>query len=204
MSKNFAEHCERNKQPILDQLAIYFKSSRHVLEIGSGTGQHAVFFAEKLPHLRWHTSDMPENHDSVNAWITESQLKNISPPVELQIGRDPWPDLNVDAVFTANTTHIMQPEEAQQMMALVALNLPEKGVFCQYGPMIVDGEYTSESNRHFDQKIKDEGFGGIRSIEELTAWGEKMTLIEKISMPANNVLLVWRGSKVPPKKPPGA
>ncbi len=125
MSKNFAEHCERNKQPILDQLAIHFKSSRRVLEIGSGTGQHAVFFAENLPHLIWHTSDTHKNHDSINAWITESQLKNIAPPVTLKIGRDSWPDVNADAVFTANTTHIMQPEEVQQMMTLVALNLPE-------------------------------------------------------------------------------
>jgi cyclopropane fatty-acyl-phospholipid synthase-like methyltransferase len=196
MSKCFAEHCERNKQPILDQLEIYFKSSRRVLEIGSGTGQHAIFFAEKLPHLIWHTSDMPENHDSVNAWITESQLINITPPVKLTIGRDTWPDVNVDAVFTANTTHIMQPEEVQQMMALVALNLPENGVFCQYGPMMVDGDHTSESNRKFDQKIKNEGFGGIRSIEELTGWGKEMKLVERIPMPSNNFLLVWRGSKV--------
>ncbi len=152
MSKNFAEHCERNKQPILDQLAIHFKSSRRVLEIGSGTGQHAVFFAENLPHLIWHTSDTHKNHDSINAWITESQLKNIAPPVTLKIGRDSWPDVNADAVFTANTTHIMQPEEVQQMMTLVALNLPENGIFCQYGPMLVDGDYTSESNRKFDQK----------------------------------------------------
>jgi len=202
MSKRFAKHCERNKQPILDQLAIYFKSSRRVLEIGSGTGQHAIYFAEQLPHLTWHTSDMPENHASVNAWITESQLKNIISPVELTIGRDPWPDLNVDTVFTANTTHIMQPQEVQQMMELVASNLPVNGVFCQYGPMNVNGDYTSESNRKFDQKIKDEGFGGIRSIEELINWGKEMTLIERIPMPSNNFLLVWKGSKLPNTEAP--
>jgi len=78
-----------------------------VLEIGSGTGQHAVFFAEKLPHLVWPASDRLENHASVKAWISESQLDNIVPPLKFAIGRDPWPAIQVDAVFTANTTHML-------------------------------------------------------------------------------------------------
>ncbi len=192
MSKDFASHCERNKQPILDQLEVYFASSRHVLEIGSGTGQHAVFFAEKLPHLVWHTSDRTENHASVKAWISESQLDNIVPPLEFTIGRDPWPAIQVDAVFTANTTHIMQAAEAKLMMELVAANLTRDGVFCQYGPMNVDGKYTSKSNQDFDQTLKNKGYGGIRSVEELVSWGQGMQLVEKIPMPTNNFLLVWK------------
>ncbi|MCE0492765.1 DUF938 domain-containing protein [Vibrio salinus] len=195
MHKRTAPHCERNKQPILEKLAVYFKYSSQVLEIGSGTGQHAVYFANHLPHLHWHTSDMPENHSSIHAWINESQLNNISPPVEFTIGCDPWPNIKVNAVFTANTTHIMQPEDARTMMELVAENLPEDGIFCQYGPMKIGGEYTSESNRKFDQTLKASGFGGIRSLDELKKWGNKMQLAEKIPMPANNFLLVWKMKK---------
>jgi len=195
MSKRFASYCERNKQPILEQLSIYFKDSRRVLEIGSGTGQHGVFFADNLPHLIWHTSDMPENHASISAWINESELPNITLPIEFTIGRDTWPDIQVDAVFTANTTHIMQVEEAQKMMELIASNLPDGGIFCQYGPMRINGEYTSDSNQEFDQSLKASGFGGMRTIEQLVNWGHGMQLLHKIPMPANNFLLVWQRNK---------
>ncbi len=193
MSKEFAHHCEKNKQPILNQLKVYFKSSRHVLEIGSGTGQHAVFFAEQLPHLVWHTSDVPETHASVKAWIAESRLENVVAPVNFTIGQDSWPEPKVDTVFTANTTHIMQPEESRLMMELVAANLPEGGIFCQYGAMNVNGQYTSESNRNFDQTLREQGYGGIRSIEELECWAKGMQLVERVPMPSNNFLLVWKG-----------
>ncbi len=110
MAKQNAPSCERNKRPILDVIALYFLNASKVLEIGSGTGQHAVFFAQHLPHLIWQTSDVVENHGSINAWISESTLFNIQSPVEFMLGRDQWPPINVDAVFTANTTHIMQPQ----------------------------------------------------------------------------------------------
>jgi len=192
MSKRFAPYCERNKQPILEQLSVYFKESQRVLEIGSGTGQHGVYFAEQLPHLMWYTSDMPENHASITAWINESELQNIILPIEFTIGRDTWPGVPVDAVFTANTTHIMQPEEVRQMMALIAANLPDGGMFCQYGPMKINGECTSDSNREFDNTLKASGYGGIRSVEQLIDWGKGMKLIKQIPMPANNFLLVWQ------------
>ncbi|EKO3677758.1 DUF938 domain-containing protein [Escherichia coli] len=192
MSKSFSPYFERNKRPILDQLSKYFKSSRHVLEIGSGTGQHAVFFASRMPHLNWHTSDMSENHTSINAWIAESSLKNIHTSLEFMIGRDTWPDIDVDAVFTANTTHIMQPSEAKKMMELVSEKLPEGGIFCQYGPMKVDDEFTTQSNREFDEYLKQNGFGGILDIEQLNLWATDLKLTAKVAMPANNFLLVWR------------
>ncbi|WED24968.1 class I SAM-dependent methyltransferase [Vibrio sp. JC009] len=191
MSKNFSRYFERNKRPILDQLSNYFKSIGHVLEIGSGTGQHAVFFASRMPHLNWHTSDMSENHTSINAWIAESSLKNIHAPVEFMVGRDAWPDIEVDAVFTANTTHIMQPSEAKKMMELVSEKLPEGGIFCQYGPMKVDDEFTTQSNREFDEYLKQNGFGGILDIEQLDSWAADLKLTTKVAMPANNFLLVW-------------
>ncbi|MCV2403251.1 class I SAM-dependent methyltransferase [Marinomonas sp. C2222] len=192
MAKAFSPSCDRNQQPILDQLSVYFKQAQQVLEIGSGTGQHAVFFAKYLSHVTWRTSDMLENHGSIQAWIDEANLTNLIAPFEFHFGKHAWPDLAVDAVFTANTTHIMQREDAKLMMETVAENLPKGGVFCQYGPMNVDGEYTSEGNRDFDQSLQQGGYGGIRDIAELVEWAVGMTLVEKVDMPANNFLLVWK------------
>lgn len=192
MSKCFSPSFERNKQSIVEQLSIYFKNSQNILEIGSGTGQHAVYFAPLMPNLKcWYTSDMPENHVSINAWLSDSNSKIISNPIELTIGQDSWPNVEVDAVFTANTTHIMQPEEAQLMMEMISINLPKGGVFCQYGPMMINGEFTSGSNQEFDESLKKKGFGGIRGIEQLVSWAKGMELVAKIPMPANNFLLVW-------------
>ncbi len=98
----------------------------------------------------------------------------------------------IDAVFTANTTHIMQPEEAKLMMELVSENLPQGGMFCQYGPMKIGGEFTAESNAEFDRQLKQRGFGGIQDINDLESWANKLTLQETIPMPANNFLLVWK------------
>lgn len=192
MTKCFSPSSDRNKEPILEQLAIHFKDRQAVLEIGSGTGQHAVYFAQQLPHLNWLTSDMPGNHSSINTWITESGLNNIVAPIAFTLGLDNWPEVNADAIFTANTTHIMQPEEAQIMMAMVGSNLPKGGVFCQYGPMLVDGDYTSDSNREFDASLKQQGFGGIQDVNQLTTWAQGIVLVATIPMPANNFLLVWQ------------
>lgn len=191
MTKNFAPSCDRNQQPILDQLVVHFQGCQQILEVGSGTGQHAVFFAKHLPHLVWNTSDMLENHDSINAWMKEANLSNVIAPFEFHFGKNDWPDLPLDGVFTANTTHIMQRDQAKLMMKTVGENLPSGGVFCQYGPMNVNGEYTSEGNREFDQSLKAGGYGGICDIAELTEWAEEMALVESIPMPANNMLLVW-------------
>ncbi len=192
MALDIIPHCERNKHPILEQLSVHFHSSTQVLEIGSGNGQHAVFFAEHLPHLTWYTSEMPENHESIIKWLNHAELKNIQPPFPFTIGKDPWPDSSIDAVFTANTTHIMQPEEAKLMMELVSENLPQGGMFCQYGPMKIGGEFTAESNAEFDRQLKQRGFGGIQDISDLENWAQKLTLKETIPMPANNFLLVWK------------
>lgn len=192
MVKGFSSSCERNQQPILEQLTRLLKDSLHVLEIGSGTGQHAVFFAQQLPHLLWYSSDTKSNHASIKAWMEEFPSSNLVGPIEYLVGQHPWPTHPIDSIFTANTTHIMQVDEAQLMMEIVAQKLPEGGLFCQYGPFNIDGQYTSASNRDFDQHLKDQGCGGIRDIAELCEWGQGLSLIEKIQMPANNFLLVWQ------------
>jgi len=191
--KPFSQACENNKQPILDVLSRVLADSKHVLEIGSGTGQHACFFAPRLGHLHWHSSDMPDKHPGIKSWLGEVEVENLHPPLSLTIGAtNTWPLANIDAVYTANTTHIMQSSEAQLMMQLVADNLPNGGIFCQYGPYNINGQYTSESNRAFDQHLKDQGCGGIRDIAELTLWAKPLVLIEKVVMPANNLMLIWQ------------
>lgn len=194
-NKPFSQACENNKRPILDVLSRVLADRTTLLEIGSGTGQHATYFASKLNHVEWHTSDMPDNHIGINAWLDDVVVENLHPPISFTIGDNRnvvWPLIDVDAVFTANTTHIMQPSESKIMMQLVAENLPEGGVFFQYGPFNFQGQYTSESNRSFDQYLNEQGCGGIRDIDELTLWAKPLMLIEIISMPANNYMLIWR------------
>ncbi|WP_299072647.1 DUF938 domain-containing protein [uncultured Paraglaciecola sp.] len=193
--KPFSQACENNKQPIFEVLTRVLTNSQRLLEIGSGTGQHAAFFAPQLPYLQWHTSDMPDKHLGIKAWLKGVRADNLHQPLSLTIDAKhshSLPLANFDAVYSANTTHIMQPAEAQRMMQLVAESLPTGGVFCQYGPFNIDGQYTSASNKAFDQHLKAQNCGGIRDIEELVQWASPLTLIEKIVMPANNFLLVWK------------
>lgn len=192
LDKPFSQACENNKQPILDVLCRVLINNKAILEIGSGTGQHATFFAPRLAQLDWYTSDRPDYHSGIKMWLEGVSATNLHPPVAFTVGLNDWPIAGVDGVFTANTTHIMQPSEAQQMMQMIAKNLPVNGVFCQYGPFNVNGQYTSESNRAFDQHLAEQKCGGIRDIEELLDWAAPMTLVETIPMPANNFLLVWK------------
>jgi cyclopropane fatty-acyl-phospholipid synthase-like methyltransferase len=195
MAQRFSQACENNKAVILAELIQHFSGCKHVLELGSGTGQHAVYFAPALPHLTWQTSDLTVNHNSIVAWLEAEAVANLNnylrPPIEFMIGQDDWPDSAIDAVFSANTAHIMQPSETQQMMEMIANNLPSKGVFCQYGPFKIDGQYTSDSNHHFDLHLAREGCGGIPDISELESWAKGLSLVKRIPMPANNFMLVW-------------
>lgn len=191
--KPFSQACENNKQPILEVLSRVLADKKELLEIGSGTGQHAAYFAPRLPYLEWHTSDMPNNHSGIKAWLEDVSVNNLHQPLSFTIGANStWPLTNVDAVFTANTTHIMQPSEARFMMQLVADNLPVSGIFCQYGPYNFQGQYTSDSNAAFDQHLSEQGCGGIRDIDELTLWAKPLVLIETVPMPANNFMLIWQ------------
>ena len=193
LDKPFSQSCENNKQPILDILTRVLVDKTKLLEIGSGTGQHAAHFAPRLTHLQWHTSDMPDKHLAIAAWLKDVDVDNVHQPLSLTIGASStWPLANIDAVFTANTTHIMQPLETQFMMQLVADNLPVGGVFCQYGPYKFQGQYSSESNKAFDQHLAEQGCGGIRDINELTLWAKPLVLLETVVMPANNFMLVWQ------------
>lgn len=193
LNKPFSLACERNREPILAVLSGVLQSHRSLLEIGSGSGQHAVYFGGALPHLRWQTSDLPENHGGIRAWINEAGLTNVLVPVALDMTEPVWPMDVFDAVFTANTCHIMAWREVETMLAGVGALLRPGGVFCIYGPFNYQGAYTSAGNAQFDAALK-AGLPhrGIRDIEALLllAKNNGFRLQADHAMPANNRLLV--------------
>jgi cyclopropane fatty-acyl-phospholipid synthase-like methyltransferase len=192
--KQFSEACEQNKSPILDVLREIFRDTRRVLEIGSGTGQHAVHFARHLPHLHWQTSDLRDNHPSIDAWLAESSLVNLAAPLELDVTSGNWPQQTFDGVFSANTTHIMHWPAVCDMFAGIGRLLEAGGVFCLYGPFNYHDAYTSPSNARFDAWLKNRDPGsGIRNFEDLDALAQDcgLRLRDDFEMPVNNRLLVW-------------
>lgn len=195
IEKPFSESCEQNKHVILDVLNTEFSGINTVLEVGSGTGQHAVFFAQQLPHLQWQCSDCAEALAGISAWLDEAALQNTKPPVELDVSSSDWPDCCYDAVFSANAVHIMSWQAVVDMFAGIGNILTDTGVLCLYGPFNYNGNYTSESNARFDSWLKQrDQLSGIRGFEDLDslATGIGLTLINDHAMPANNRTLVWQ------------
>lgn len=197
MSLPFSSAAERNRQPILDQLQHLIPRVGSVLEIGSGTGQHAVFFAGKLPGLLWQPSDRQENLAGLEARFSAEGLKNILPPLKLDVIRDHWPDARFDAAFSANTAHIMPWEAVVAMFTGVAASLVTDARFCLYGPFNINARFTSQSNANFDAHLRAEDPKmGIRDMAELENLANlhNMTLEQKLVMPANNFILVFKKS----------
>ena len=193
--KPYSQACENNKDPILNELAPRLSVCKSVLEIGSGTGQHAVYFSSKMPSLNWHTSDRLENHSGIIEWIDESHLTNVVSPINLHVLNDEWPTEKFDAVFTANTCHIMCWEEVVAMFKGVKNTLGTNGLFVIYGPFNYQGHYTSESNKNFDAVLRSrDPASGIRNFEEVLLLANKNNLdfIDDITMPANNRLLFFK------------
>ena len=200
--KPFSPSCERNREPILAVLREYFAERRHVLEIGSGTGQHAVFFAAAMPGLTWQCTDQAEYLPGIRAWLDEAALPNTPAPHELDVARGPWPtpttkdsSARFDAAFSANTLHIMGWPEVEAFFAGLGPALAEDAVLVVYGPFNYNGAYTSASNRDFDQWLKDrDPRSGIRDFERVDALARAigLHLVADVAMPANNRCLVWR------------
>jgi cyclopropane fatty-acyl-phospholipid synthase-like methyltransferase len=192
--KPFAESCEENKKPILAVLRQELAQARQLLEIGSGTGQHAVYFARQLPHLVWHTSDVAQHHPGIQAWIADEGPDNVRAPLALDVALDPWPAQAFDAVFSANTVHIMGWAEVERLFAGVGQVLLAEGRFCLYGPFNVNDQYTSESNARFDAWLKGrDPKSGIRdqaALDRLAA-AAGLRRAADYAMPANNNILVW-------------
>ena len=194
MEKPHSPACERNREPILGVLREYLADRRKVLEIGSGTGQHAVHFAAALPRLTWQSSDRAENLPGIRAWLDEAALPNTPAPLEFDVNGS-WPAGPFDAVFSANTLHIMAWPEVQRLFAQLPAVTTDDAVLIIYGPFNEQGRYSSESNAAFDQWLKARGAHmAIRDAEavDALAGATGFRLLADIAMPANNRCRVWR------------
>lgn len=186
--------CERNREPILAVLREAFADRRDVLEIGSGTGQHAVHFAAAMPWLRWQCSDRAEHLPGIRLWLDEAQLPNTPSPLMLDVG-GAWPAHRHDAVFSANTLHIMSWAEVEILFRHLSAVTTADAVLAIYGPFNRDGRYTSDSNAAFDRSLKLRGAHmGIRDAEAINALAARAGFHPEadVAMPANNRLLIWR------------
>jgi cyclopropane fatty-acyl-phospholipid synthase-like methyltransferase len=194
MDKPFAPACERNREPILAVLRPALAPCRRVLEVGSGTGQHAVHFAAHLPHLIWQTSDQVHHLAGIRAWLAEAGLANTPPPLALDVA-GPWPAGPYDAVFSANTLHIMAWEEVATFFAALPRVLRPGGLVLIYGPFNYGGRFTSPSNAQFDASLRaaapQRGLRDFEAVDEL-ARRAGLLLVDDHAMPANNRLLAWR------------
>lgn len=193
--KPFSESSEQNKAPILSVLNRHCQHVANVLEVGSGTGQHAVYFAEQFPHLTWYASDQAEYHSGIQQWLASVQRDNIKGPLLLDVNQKQWPVSEMDMIFSANTAHIMSWPSVENLFAGVAETLISNGYFCLYGPFNYGGKFTSESNARFDLWLKQRDIeSGVRDFEALQDLAEAagLALIEDNEMPANNSFLVWK------------
>lgn len=193
MDKPFSESCARNQEPILAILRDVFALPGRILEIGSGTGQHAVYFGTALPHLIWQTSDLAENHPGILAWLKEAALPGVLPPITLDVNGE-WPAQLFSGVFTANTLHIVSWDEAQKLIQGAASALLPAGQLVFYGPFNYGGQFTSDSNARFEEWLKARNpKSGIRDVEAVIACANQagLSLTADHAMPANNRLLVF-------------
>ena len=193
--KPFAPACERNRDPILAVLRPHFADRSRVLEIGSGTGQHAVHFAAAMPFLVWQTSDVAENLSGIRAWLDEAKLANTPPPIVLNVDGTEWPATPFNAIFSANTLHIMSWPEVERFFGALGAITTRDAKLAIYGPFNYGGAFTSASNAAFDESLKARApHMGIRDIEAVDALARKVgfAMIDDVAMPANNRTLVWQ------------
>ena len=194
LNKPFSESCEQNKAVIFDAIESFLEPGMQVLEIGSGTGQHAVYFADKLPEIVWQTSDMRQNLVSIKSWIDDSGLCNLPEPIELDVSSQ-WMNQTYDLVFSANTWHIMNRDQVEQCILRCTQCLKAQGHLIVYGPFNYNGQYTSASNERFDGWLKSrDPQSGIKHFEWVNEIAERsdLHLVNDITMPANNRILIWQ------------
>jgi len=196
MAKGFAPAAERNCGPILEVLGRVLPTSGTVLEIASGTGQHAAFFSEHLPTLCWQPSDTaPDALRSIRSWVTEDERDNLLPPLELDVRSESWPVATADAVLCINMIHISPWESSEALFEGAQRLLSRTDPLITYGPYRVHGEHTAPSNAAFDENLRSRNpRWGVRDIDELEALARRtgFSLEERVPMPANNMTLVWR------------
>ena len=198
-SRPFSPAAERNKEVIFDKLSSHLQGNERVLEIGSGTAQHAVYFAQQLPTLIWHTSNYPEFLTQTEAGLAGIKPDNVLPPIPLDVMVYDFSKDVYDVIYTANTAHIMSWQAVIGMLVGVSKALADNGLFCIYGPFNYAGQFTSDSNASFDQQLRASNpLQGIRAFEGVNeiAMQNSLELIVDYSMPANNHLLIFKKSSV--------
>jgi hypothetical protein len=195
MAKGFAPAAERNRQPILDVLRRVLPPAGLVLEVASGTGQHAIFFSEHLPALQWQPTDASsEALRSIGTWVDETARANLLAPLELDVRSSPWPLTNADALLCINMIHISPWETTEALFHGASKLLTGGCPLITYGPYRFHGEHTAPSNAAFDQSLRSRNASwGVRDIDELLELGGQtgFTLEEQVVMPANNMTLMW-------------
>jgi len=196
----YSDACERNKGPILDALMEVLPVEGSILEIGSCTGQHVVFFAPAFPGLTWQPSDRLEYLSGLNTRVQQEGTPAILRPIELDV-LGAWPDQLFHGTYSANTAHIMSWPAVKAMFACVGQVLLPGGVFCLYGPFRTKQGHTARSNEEFDLNLRRRDPAmGIRDLEALEklAQSAQMRLRETRAMPANNLMLVFRRNEGKP------
>ena len=194
INKPFSESSEQNKTVIYETIEPYLFDAVEVLEIGSGTGQHAIHFASMVPGLVWQTSDLSKNLATIKAWINDSRLSNLPEPMELDVSSR-WMNKTYDLIYSANTFHIMNQDQVEQCLLRCTACLRSEGHLIVYGPFNYDGKYTSPSNEQFDGWLKSrDPSSGIKHFEWINQIASQsgLQLISDTAMPANNRILVWR------------
>lgn len=193
--KRSAPSAERNKSPILNELRQQVQAGDRVLEIGSGTGQHACYFAAQLPQLTWQPTELPGRLTDIHRWIADEGNTNILPPLEFDVSHQDWPFTDFNMVYTCNTLHIMPVAAVECLFERVAGVLLERGCLCAYGPFSFEGKQTAASNAQFDQMLRtDNPQQGIRDmtwLNELAVAGGLQVAVCR-AMPSNNFFAVWR------------
>ncbi len=190
----FSAAAERNKEPILSILGPALAGRSRVLEIGSGTGQHAVYFSRQLPHLAWQPTERADGLDGLAACVSQSGCPNLLAPLELDVAQATWPALRPDAVFTANTLHIMSWPEVEALFAGLGRILEPGALLAVYGPFRYAGAHTAPSNEAFDRGLRQrDPASGVRDFEAVAGLASAQGLVPEADhgMPANNRLLLW-------------
>ncbi len=197
--KPFSESSEQNKRVILEAIDPLLTDCRQVLEVASGTGQHAVYFAEQMPQLIWQPSDLEMCLPGIQQWIADSELQNILPPFKLDVAcSEDWPEQDYDAIYSANSFHIMSADGVEAFFEHVAGHVKQRGLITVYGPFNYDGAFTSDSNARFDQWLKQrDAASGIKDFEWCNQLAEQagFTLLHDIEMPHNNRTLCWQKNR---------
>ena len=198
--KPYSVACDQNREPILAVLKALLTTQltcthHSLLEIGTGTGQHAVYFGEALPHVLWQCSDQPQYHAGIQLWLDEANLPNVLTPLSLNVSDDIWPTTQYDLLYCANVMHIMHWYHVIDLFQRGAPCIKPGGLMVCYGPFNVAGQYTSASNAQFDQSLKmRDPASGIRNVEDIERLANDVDLhlIQDNEMPANNRILVWQ------------